>query len=196
MKKAIKFILTVIFHPIVTVAFFRRGFRNFTIGEKMQINTFKYISGQNGISIGKDSRFMFVDEYCGKPCNPSLIIGKSVCIGNRFTALCGAPIELGDNCLIASDVLITSENHGINPEESDSYSKTPLSVAPVMIGEGVWIGEKACIMPGVSLGKRCIVGAGAVVTHSFPPYCIIGGIPAKVIKRYNFSKHQWEKATE
>ncbi len=195
MKRIIKKLLTIFYHPIVSVIFYFKGFKDFTIGPRMQINSFKYISGQRGIAIGRDSRFMFVGEYCGQSYNPYLKIGKAVSIGNRFTALCGAPIVLEDNCLIASDVLITSENHGTNPEAAESYSQIPLSVAPVTIGAGTWIGEKVSIMPGVCLGERCIVGAGAVVTRSFPAYCMIGGIPARVLKQYDTKEHAWVKAT-
>lgn len=100
-----------------------------------------------------------------------------------------------NNVLIASNVFITSENHGINPEESISYAKTPLEGKPVYIGEGSWIGEKAMVMAGVTLGKRCIVAAGAVVTKSFPDYSMVAGVPAKRIKSYNHSNHTWEKCT-
>lgn len=56
------------------------------------------------------------------------------------------------------------------------------SVGPVTIGDNVWIGDKASIMPGVTIEKGCIVAANAVVTKDVPPYCIVGGIPAKIIK--------------
>ncbi len=124
---------------------------------------------------------------------PKTDIGSNISIGNRFSILSAASVQIADYCLIASDVLITSENHGINPEEGRSYASTPLSAKEVVIGEGCWIGEKASILPGVILGERCIVAAGSVVTKSFPPYTLIAGVPAKAIKTYNFNTHQWEK---
>ncbi len=118
-------------------------------------------------------------------------MGSNITIGNRFTALSAAPINIGDNCLIASDVMITSENHGLNPEISESYADNPLNTAPVHIGKGCWIGEKAIILPGVTIGNRCIIAAGAVVNKSFPAYTLIAGVPAKSIKRYDFEQHEW-----
>lgn len=59
-----------------------------------------------------------------------------------------------------------------------------------------WIGENVIITPGVVLGDRCIVAAGAVVTKSFPPYSMVAGVPAKVIKTYNHNSHEWERASE
>ena len=72
----------------------------------------------------------------------------------------------------------------------------PLQTKPVSIGDGCWIGEKVCILPGVSIGKKCVIGAASVVVKSIPDYCIAAGNPAKVIKRYNFVSHQWEKTVE
>lgn len=87
--------------------------------------------------------------------------------------LSGAPIKIEDNCLIASDVLITSEKHGTDLEMADSYAMTPLLCLPIEIGKGCWIGEKSTILPGVQLGERCIVAAGAVVTKSFSEKSIV-----------------------
>ena len=55
--------------------------------------------------------------------------------------------------------------------------------APVVIGDDVWIGRRAIIMPGVRIGNGCVIGAGAVVTKDVPPYCVVGGVPAKIIKK-------------
>lgn len=107
--------------------------------------------------------------------------------------MAAAPITIHERVLIASDVMITSENHGMNPELSQSYADSPLDGKPVEIGEGCWLGEKSMILPGVTLGKRCIVAAGAVVTKSFPDYSLIAGVPAKCIKTYDLDKHKWVK---
>ena len=102
-------------------------------------------------------------------------ICNNVYIGYNCSILAVAPIIIEDNTLIASNVLITSENHGMDPEYGESYGITPLISKKVIIGEGCWIGEKAIILPGVELGKRCIIAAGAVVTKSFPAYSLVGG---------------------
>ena len=93
--------------------------------------------------------------------------------------------------MIASNVLISSENHGINPELNIPYMRQNLTSNSVSIGDGCWIGEKVIILPGVDIGKKSIVGAGAVVTKSIPDYSIAVGNPARVIKRYDFTKNSW-----
>lgn len=62
---------------------------------------------------------------------------------------------------------------------------------PVSIGDESFIGMGARIFPGVSIGKHCIVGANAVVTHNVPDYCVVAGVPARIIKKYDFSACKW-----
>lgn len=126
---------------------------------------------------------------------PSCIIGNNCSIGNRFSILTADKVLIEDNNLIASDVIIAAENHGINLEEADSYASIKLNSKPVTIKDGCWIGEKVIILPGVTIGRRSIIGAGSVVTKSVPEYSIAVGNPAKVIKRYNMDNHQWEGIT-
>ena len=98
--------------------------------------------------------------------------------------------------LFASNVIVTNENHGMDPESSVPYMNQELTARDVSIGDGCWIGEKVCILPGVSIGEKCIIGAGSVVTKSIPDYSIAVGNPAKVLKIYNFESKRWEKYNE
>ena len=122
-----------------------------------------------------------------------LILGNNCYIGFNFSALCGENITIGNEVLIASNVFISSENHGMNPESQMPYMDQPLECKPVTIDDGTWIDEKVCILSGVTIGKKCIIGAGAVVNKSIPDYSIAAGVPAKVIKKYNYKTHSWEK---
>lgn len=191
-KKIIKQTITALLHPIVSICFLKQGCKSFYIGPQMTINSFFDFYVGDSIHIGRNSRFLFVKEYQGVKHNPIIKIGGGTSLGNRFSALAAAPIEIGERCLIASDVLITSENHGCNPELSDNYANIPLITGAVSIGDGCWIGEKVSILPGVALGKRCIVACNSVVTKSFPDYSMIAGIPAKIIKKYDFDTHEWQ----
>lgn len=161
------------------------------LGKNFRIKNSKYLKIASNTTICDNARFLFVDDYHGNKYQPYTTIGENVFITYNFTLMAAAPITIGDNVLIASNVMITSENHGIDPTSSNSYAETPLTGKPVNIGEGCWLGEKVMIMPGVTLGKRCIVAAGAVVTKSFPDYSMIAGVPAKIIKKFDNTTSTW-----
>ncbi|MDD6194985.1 MAG: acyltransferase [Lachnospiraceae bacterium] len=157
------------------------------------------LEGTGHMSVGDNTRinkFARLQCYSQNGADGKIILGKGCYIGFRFTILSGpgAQVCLGDDVLIASDVMISSENHGMNPEDSTPYMDQPLTSASVEIGDGCWIGEKVCIMPGVTIGKKSVIGAGSVVTKSIPDYSIAVGNPARVIKRYDFDMHKWVKA--
>jgi len=146
-----------------------------------------------GTEFQKHSRINLYPERIGKHtgCETKLTIGNNCFFGNRVTFLVGASINVGDWVLVADDVSFFSENHGINPESNTPYMNQQLISAPVSIGNNCWIGDKATIMPGVSIGKGCIIGAMSVVTRDIPDYSIAVGCPAKVIKQYDFENHKW-----
>jgi acetyltransferase-like isoleucine patch superfamily enzyme len=101
----------------------------------------------------------------------------SRCVIHDSTINVFMPVEVGDNVgFSAGSTIIT---HGFWNSVLEGYSS---EFAPVKIGNNVIIGYRAVILPGVTIGDYCTIGAGAVVTKSFPPYCVIGGVPAKVIK--------------
>lgn len=190
-KQFVKTAYTVIRYPEFGLKQAFRGCFPFYIGKGAQINSSDGIIVEDNFSLGVDSKITIIKEYHGENYEPALLIGKNVNIGNRFTALVADEIVIGNDTLIASDVLITSENHGMNPLSDYSYACQPLMAEPVSIGDGCWIGEKVTIMPGVSIGKKCIVAANAVVTHSCPDFCIVGGVPAKVLKTFDFEQKKW-----
>ena len=106
--------------------------------------------------------------------NASLIIGNNVLIAYGTTIVSRKLVEIGDDTKIAFEVLIMdSDQHGIDGK--------PIATSPVKIGKHVWIGARAIILKGVSIGDNSIVGAGSVVTKSFSANTIIAGNPAKVI---------------
>ena len=119
-----------------------------------------------------------------------LFIGNDTMIGYRFTCLCKEMIEVGEKCLIAEDVFITDYNHCTNK----NIGYKVLVSKPVKIGNHVWIGQKAIILPGVNIGDESIIGAGSVVTKSIPPYSIAVGNPAKVIKIWSEKENKYIKA--
>ena len=193
LKQILKRLYVVMIHPYISIKLMLKGTKGFIILPQMTINNIDKLHLGSNVRIGRNSRFLLLESYQGKNHVSDVTIGNNAYIGNRFTVLSGAPIHIDEDCLIADDVLITSENHGMDPETCKSYGDNPLQVEKITIGKGCWIGAKAVILPGVELGEKCIVAAGAVVNRSFAPYTIIGGVPAKALKTFNFDKHQWVK---
>jgi lipopolysaccharide O-acetyltransferase len=158
----------------------------FEIGENIYV-------GSN-TTILENARIKCLNDLSGTKA--SIRIGSNCYLCYNLTILAAADVIIHDNVLIASYVLITTENHGMNPESSIPYMNQPLTYAPIEIGEGTWVGEKVSILPGVKIGKKCIIGTNAVVTHDVPDYSIAVGIPARVIEEYNFDRHAWVKKNE
>ncbi|MCR4619411.1 MAG: galactoside O-acetyltransferase [Paludibacteraceae bacterium] len=103
-------------------------------------------------------------------------IGKNVVIQTNSLFMSAGGITIEDDVLIAANVQLISNNH--DPEEHQI-----LTCKPVVLKRNCWIGAGATILPGVTVGENAIVGAGAVVTKDVEPNTIVGGIPAKLIKR-------------
>lgn len=143
------------------------------------------------IRIKKGARIECYKKFAGQNLSPELHIDENVIIGYNFSCLVADKINIGRNTILASNVLITTENHGMDPEIDIPYYEQQLTVGPVSIGEGCWIGEKVIILPNVKVGKKCIIAAGSIVTKDIPDYSIAVGAPAKVIKKYDFEKHTW-----
>lgn len=110
--------------------------------------------------------------------------GKNIKVGeNVFINACcqiqdHGGVVIGDDCLIGHNVVFATLNHGIAPK--DRYHTYP---APIVLGKNVWVGSNATILQGVTIGDNAIVGAGAVVTKDVEANTVVGGVPAKFIKR-------------
>lgn len=126
----------------------------------------------------------------------SLSIGKGCYFGYRLCILVGANIRIGDNVLVASDVTLVSENHGMDPESEIPYMDQRLLGESISIGNDCWIGDKVIIIAGATIGDKCIIGAGSVVTKSIPAMCMAAGNPAKIIKKYDVESHKWVRVRE
>ena len=111
-------------------------------------------------------------------CGKNIHVGKNVFInsGCRFQDQGG--ITIRDGVLIGHNVVLATLNHDIDPRK-----RSALHPAPIVIGNNVWIGANATVVPGVTIGDGAVIGAGAVVTRDVPPNVIVGGVPAKIIKK-------------
>ena len=155
------------------------------------------VSGSEHVSVGAQTWFghhceiIAQDHHFKQLFTPHLIIGSNVHVTSRLRLTCADMIRIDDDVLIAPDVFITDNNHGMDPTFGGGYSSQEMTTAPVHICQGVWLGQRVCVLPGVEIGEHSIVGAGSVVSKSIPPYSIAVGSPAKVVKQWDFNKNAW-----
>ena len=131
----------------------------------------------------------------GKTYGPHIIIGNNTAIGEYTQISAAKEVRIGNGVLTGRFVYISDNNHGTSsltdmqkmPSMRDLYIK-----GPVIIEDNVWIGDKASILSGVTVGKGSIVACNAVVTKDVPPYSVVAGVPAKVIKS-NITKNEENK---
>ena len=170
--------------------FVRGKFKHF--GKNSHVGIYAELLGMEYISIGDRTGFAdgatltAWDEFDGRRYSPEIIIGDDCHFGgwNHITAI--NRIEIGKGCLTGKWVTISDDSHGqtgmddleIAPAHRKLYSK-----GPVIIGDNVWIGDKATILAGVKIGDGAVIAANAVVTKDVPPYCVVAGVPARIIKQ-------------
>ena len=148
------------------------------------------------IEIGNRSRVEDHTSFCFNKIDESLPvirIGRNVSIGKWNDFGCSKLIEIGDDVTTAPYVHFTDRNHGYEDVTVPIIHQKSWVKGPIRIGRGSWIGFGAQIMSGVSVGRHCVVGAGAVVTRDVPDFCVVGGNPARLLKKYNVQSGEWER---
>lgn len=157
--------------------------KNIIIGRR-----FNLVGGKH-ILVGDN---LFIDNYCTltawefygtEKLHPEIRVGNNCHIGEYNHITSTNKIIIGDGLLTGRWVTITDNSHG--KTDYVSLEKPPIkrkiySKGPVIIGKNVWIGDKATILPGVTIGDGAVIGANTVVTKDVPPFCIVVGNPATI----------------
>jgi len=158
-----------------------------TVGRQFQMEKLPYLTGHGSIVIGERVR------VSGKPNigfnnrvheRPSLQIGDGSFIGHGSSFAVAKSICIGKHCLIAAGATIRDfDGHPIDAERRRRNEPQPAdAIAPVVIGDDVWIGQSALILKGVRIGDRAIVASRAVVTKDVPADAVVAGNPARIVK--------------
>ena len=113
--------------------------------------------------------------------NPDVVIGNNSGIGINCELY--GPIDIGDNVLMGPEVIMYTSGHNYSRLDIPILLQGKTEQKKIIIEDDCWIGRRVIIMPGVRVGRGSVIGAGAVVTKDVPPYSVVGGVPAKVIKR-------------
>jgi acetyltransferase-like isoleucine patch superfamily enzyme len=154
-------------------------------------------------------RFVQVGNYVRIKRNTSINLHPKDKKSKEILLFIGDHVIISESCIIsACNRIVIEENVGISPNVMIiDNSRKPgdiirpskeqkLEIGYVHIGADSWIAYGACILPNVTIGKHCIIGALSVVNRDIPPYSVAVGSPAKVVKRYDFDRKEWVKWDE
>jgi acetyltransferase-like isoleucine patch superfamily enzyme len=156
-------------------------------GPRVRTGTFiHWIQGRGDLILGEDivvdgkCTFSFAARFSDRP---TMMIGDHTVISHNCKFSIGKRITIGQHCLIASDVwMFDSSGHASEPSARRAgMPPEPEDVRPITVGDNVWIGTRAIVLPGVTIGECSIVATGSVVTRDVPPYIVVAGNPARKV---------------
>ena len=159
------------------------------VGKRITLFNPKFITVGDDVIINNNTS-LFVNPLSNVA---QLIIGDRVQLGKYNDFGCSNKIVIEDDVITAPFVHITDRDHSYENINVPIKDQPANSKGQVTIGQGCWIGFGVQIMSGVSVGKQSVIAAGSIVTKDVPDYSLVGGNPAKVIKKFNFRTQRWEK---
>ena len=166
---------------------------HFHVTGKIELNNPQCVSVGNNVGIGKGTFLGPVIQYAGIQYNPQIIIGDGTLVGKNCTIAAINKVEIGKHVLFAGHVHITDHSHGYEDILQPIAPQRLSCKGPVIIEDDCWLGFSCEILSGVHIGKHSVVAARSVVTKDVPPYSIVAGNPARIVKQYNFETKQWER---
>jgi len=172
------------------------GFRSFGAGSIIAPFP-RLVAGARYVSIGERCFFgagltlSVRDEYLGVRHTPAFTVGDRCMLGRDLMVACTHAIAIGSAVTVADRVYIGDSHHGYEDPDVPVLDQPMTGQAPVAIGDGCFIGVGAAILPGVSLGRGCVVGPNTVVTRSFEANTVLLGNPARPIRMYDRGKRAW-----
>ena len=146
----------------------------------------------SGVKIGQRAFRAFCGKLMLKECGKKVNIERGAVFSARtslgdysgigINARINGTCTIGSHVMMGAGVTVITHNHAFDRTDIPMMEQGFEEERPVVIGNDVWIGDRVIILPGVHVGDGSILAAGAVVTKDVPPYAIVGGVPAKLIK--------------
>lgn len=162
--------------------------RNLCLGKEIMFKNLPNIIIGNDVTIDENAGFF---PYISENTAPKIIIGDRVHIGAYNRIACADKVIIEEDVLFAAYVHITDHSHEFKNVEVPIVEQGIFSKGPIKIGRGSWIGLRAGIMSGVTIGEHCVVASGAIVTKDVPSYTVVAGVPARVVKKFDFKTNDW-----
>jgi len=142
----------------------------------------------NKFHLGNDSTiedFSTINNGVG-----DIYIGDRTRIGLGCTLI--GPVKIGNDVRLAQNIVMSGLNHNYE-DISLPISQQGVTTAPIVIEDESWIGSNSVVLPGVTIGKHCVVAAGSIVIKDVPPWSVVAGNPARIMKQYNPETKLWER---
>lgn len=150
-----------------------------------------FFMGLNRVSIGRRVR-IFPGARIEVHSDGEIIIEDNVAIGQSFHITSAGKLVIGSGTVISARVCITNIDHVYESIDKPILEQGNV-VSNTVIGKNCFIGMGAAIQAGTVLGDHVVVGTNSVVRGCYPSYCVIAGVPAKIIKRYDFDSKCWKR---
>jgi acetyltransferase-like isoleucine patch superfamily enzyme len=171
-------------------------FKEFGSGSRIA-PPFRYY-GLNQISLGEK---VIINRDCwiqvlggrGDDVSTKIVIQSHAGIGMGATISAAQQVTIGEYVLLARNVYISDHGHAFKNLDVPIMHQGVDGIAPVSIGRSTWLGENAVVLPGVTIGQHCVIGANAVVNTSIPDFSVAVGAPARVVKQFDKNSGQWER---
>lgn len=161
------------------------AFFYYTIGTHLPLST-------SGLQIGQRAFRAACGKLMLKKCGKKVNIEKGAMFSARvslgdfsgigYNSRINGTCTIGDYVMMGADVVVITHNHAFSRTDIPMMEQGFEKEQPVVIGNDVWIGDRVIILPGVHVGDGAILAAGAVVNRDVPPYAVVGGVPARVIR--------------
>ena len=175
-----------------------RLIRNFRCSRKFSNRPKKLIVGKNTqifhpehIEIGDHCTIGSGTAIC--PLHTHREAEISARLNTAFEKASAYSVTIEDDVLLAAFVHITDHSHGFEDITQPIMYQDIIHKGPIVIGKGCWLAFGCHVLSGVKIGEHCVVAANAVVTRDVPPYSVVAGNPARIVKQYDFKKKQWIK---
>ena len=140
---------------------------------------------QGRLQIGSQTLFE-PGVWLTAPGDARITIGSGVFLNLGVMIASLALVEVGDHCMFANGCFVTDADHRVDDPDQPIPWQGFRTKGPTRVGDNVWCGANVVITSGVTIGRRCVIGANSVVTTDIPPFSVAAGAPARVLKSIRY----------
>lgn len=183
---------TLLFSKAIASQFHRYG-SGTRVSPPFRFANLNHISLGDNVTINRDCWIHVLSAPNHTSDAPVITIQSNTGIGMGATISAVRSVIIGEHAMLARNVYISDHAHAYEDLQLPIALQGISGIADVVIGPSSWIGQNVCILPGVTIGRHCVIGANSVVNRSIPEFCVAAGSPAKIIRQYNPQTKVWEK---